>query len=133
MPGIEPTPTGADGYFRQQLEQGKFVIQRCCACRRSIFYPRMLCPHCGHEHLEWFSPSGLGVVYSSTVIRRKPEDGGDYNVALVDLEEGPRLMSRVEAMPAEQVAIGMQVKARIIDGENGKLLVFTPIGAAHDR
>lgn len=133
VPGTEPTSTGADCYFRQQLEQGKFVIQRCGACRRSIFYPRMLCPHCGCEHLEWFAPSGLGVVYSSTVIRRKPEDGGSYNVALVDLEEGPRIMSRVETVPPEQVAIGMQVRARIIDAENSKLIVFTPIEAMHDQ
>lgn len=126
MPDTEPAPAGADCHFRQQLEQGKFVIQRCSACRRSIFYPRMLCPHCGCAQLEWFSPSGLGTVYSSTVIRRKSEDGGDYNVALVDLEEGPRIMSRVETVPPEQVAIGMRVEVRVIDDENGKLLVFTP-------
>ena len=60
-------------------------------------------------------------------MRRKPESGGDYNVALVDLAEGPRLMSRIDGVPPEQVRIGMRVRARVIDDPaKGKLLVFTP-------
>lgn len=119
-----PHETGADLYFREQLDQGNFRIQRCTSCQHSVFYPRMLCPHCGSDQLEWFSPSGLGTVYSSTVVRRRPEDGGNYNVALVDLKEGSRLMSRIEGIPPESVAIGMPVKARIISADEGKLLVF---------
>jgi uncharacterized OB-fold protein len=119
-----PHETGADLYFREQLDQGNFLIQRCTSCQHSVFYPRMLCPYCGSDHLEWFSPSGLGTVYSSTVVRRRPEDGGNYNIALVDLKEGSRLMSRVEGIPPESVAIGMPVKARIISADEGKLLVF---------
>ena len=66
------------------------------------------------------------MVYSTTVVRRKPEAGGDYNVALVDLKEGVRLMSRVEGVPPEAVRIGMSVRARIAS-ENGQgLLVFAP-------
>ena len=58
-------------------------------------------------------------------MRRKAEAGGDYNVALVDLAEGPRLMSRVDGVPPEQVRIGMAVQARVIDDPaQGKLLVF---------
>ena len=83
-------------------------------------------PHCGADRLSWFEPDGAGVVYSTTVVRRKPEAGGDYNVALVDLKEGVRLMSRVEGVPPEAVRIGMSVRARIAS-ENGQgLLVFAP-------
>lgn len=69
-------------------------------------------------------PSGQGTVYSTTVVRRKAEAGGDYNVALIDLKEGVRMMSRVEGISPEAVAIGMPVQATIIDGEGGKLVVF---------
>jgi uncharacterized OB-fold protein len=121
---MEIPATGADLHYRAQLDQGNFVIQRCTSCRHSVFYPRMICPHCGSDQLEWFMPSGLGTVYSTTIVRRKAEDGGDYNVALIDLKEGVRMMSRVEGMPPEAVAIGMSVQARIIDGQDGKLVVF---------
>jgi hypothetical protein len=81
-----------------------------------VFYPRVLCPHCGSERLEWVAPSGRGTVYSTTIVRRKPADGGDYNVCLVDLAEGPRMLSRVAGVAPEEVRIGMAVKARIADG-----------------
>lgn len=124
--GADASSTGADLYYRTQLDQGNFLIQRCQNCQDSIFYPRMICPHCGSDGLEWFSPSGRGTVYSTTIVRRKPEHGGDYNVALIDLEEGPRMMSRVEGVTPDAVTIGMRVKATVIDGDEGKLVVFSP-------
>jgi len=87
-----------------------------------VFYPRVLCPHCGGEHLDWVAPSGRGTVYSTTIVRRKPADGGDYNVCLVDLAEGPRMLSRVVTVSPDQVKIGMTVAARITDG----IVEFTP-------
>lgn len=125
MSDTTPSPAGgADKHYRDQLDLGNFMIQRCQSCSRGIFYPRMICPHCGSDQLEWFTPSGDGVVYSTTVVRRKPEQGGNYNVALVDLAEGPRMMSRVDGIAPEAVSIGMTVSARVVDGEEGKLVVF---------
>ena len=115
MPGPEKT-------YQDKLAQGSFEIQRCTACGKHVFYPRVLCPHCGADHLDWTAASGRGTVYSTTVVRRKPAEGGDYNVALVDLDEGPRMMSRVVSIAPEAVRIGMAVKARITDG----LVEFTP-------
>ncbi|WP_332749940.1 Zn-ribbon domain-containing OB-fold protein [Hydrogenophaga sp.] len=121
---------GPDALFAQGLAQGRFQIQRCSACRQHVFYPRALCTHCGSAQLEWVHPSGIGSVYSSTIVRRKPQAGGDYNVALVDLAEGPRLMSRIDGIAPDQVHIGMRVQARVIDDPaKGKLLVFMPEGA----
>jgi uncharacterized OB-fold protein len=118
---------GPDAQFAQALAQGRFQIQHCTACGQHVFYPRALCTHCGSAQLEWVAPSGAGQVYSSTTVRRKPESGGDYNVALVDLAEGSRLMSRIDGMPPDQVRIGMRVQARVIDDPaKGKLLVFIP-------
>ena len=123
---------GPDAQFAAALAQGRFRIQHCAACGQHVFYPRALCPYCGSAQLGWVKASGAAQVYSSTTVRRKAEVGGDYNVALVDLAEGPRLMSRVDGVPPEQVRIGMAVQARVIDDPaQGKLLVF--VAAAHSE
>ena len=120
--------TGADKYFHTQLQAGVFTIQHCGQCNNSIFYPRMICPHCGSDDLHWYEPSGKGTVYSTTVVRNKPEKGGDYNVALIDLEEGPRMMSRVEQIAPDEVKIGLAVNARVKQTDDSALLVFVPAG-----
>ena len=117
------TPSMSSQY-QAALDTGSFQIQRCKACAQAIFYPRELCPHCGSDALAWEQASGKGTVYSTTVIRRKPEAGGDYNVALVDLAEGPRMMSRVEGMAPADVAIGMAVQAEVIQHNGKGLVVF---------
>jgi len=117
-------PTGPEKHYHDQLAQGRFQIQRCQACARAVFYPRVICPHCGADRLDWITPTGKGTVYSTTVVRRKAEHGGDYNVALVDLEEGVRMMSRVDGIAPGTVAIGMAVQASVVDADGGKLVVF---------
>lgn len=114
-------------YFRE-LNAGNFQIQQCGDCSDHVFYPRAVCPHCGSGRLKWVKPSGRGTVYSTTVVRRKPDAGGDYNVALINLEEGPRLMSRVEGIAPAEVVIGMAVQADIIKQGEDNLLVFRPQG-----
>lgn len=116
-----PIP-GPERIYLDKLAQGQFEIQKCAACGRHVFYPRVLCPHCGASRLDWVMPSGNGTVYSSTTVRRKPVDGGDYNVALIDLDEGVRMMSRVADVAPDQVKIGQRVKARIADA----LVEFVP-------
>ncbi len=120
--------TGADQYFHSRLQAGMFTIQRCSGCDCSIFYPRMICPYCGSDDLHWYEPSGKGTVYSTTTVRNKPEKGGDYNVALIDLAEGPRMMSRVDDMAPDEVTIGLAVRACIKQTDHGALLVFVPAG-----
>jgi uncharacterized protein len=115
-------PSGPEKQYLDKLAAGRFEIQRCVGCGRHVFYPRVLCPYCGGERLDWVAPSGRGTVYSTTIVRRKPADGGDYNVCLVDLAEGPRMLTRVVTVSPDQVKIGMTVAARITDG----LVEFTP-------
>ena len=90
-----------------------------------LFYPRVAEPGTGCTDLEWVELSGRGTVHATTVVRRKPPEA-DYNVALIDLAEGPRMMSRVEGVPPEQVRIGMAVTARIAPGEDGPIILFDP-------
>lgn len=122
----QPADIGAEEYYHQLLAKGVLAIQQCTGCEQYVFYPRMLCPHCGGEALRWQTASGLGTVYSTTVVRRRPDRGGDYNVALIDLDEGVRMMSRVDEVAPEAVTIGMRVQSQITEGAEGPMVVFTP-------
>lgn len=115
---------GPDLTFREHLKEGRFMIQKCGPCGTFIFYPRLLCTECGASDLNWQQAKGSGTVYSTTVVRRKPDQGGDYNVAVVELAEGPRLMSRVVDIPPAEVSIGLPVLAKIDQTANGPLVVF---------
>ncbi|HEX8592441.1 MAG TPA: Zn-ribbon domain-containing OB-fold protein [Pseudomonas sp.] len=114
-----------DAEFQEFLKQGQFMLQRSRSSQRCFFYPRVVEPQTGSTDLEWVAASGLGTVYSATVIRPKPP-AQPYNVALVDLDEGPRMMSRIEGMPAQEVAIGLRVKARIVEEVEQLFVVFDP-------
>lgn len=118
-----------DEQFQRHLDQGRFMIQRARAGGRAFYYPRVAEPGTGSTDLEWFEASGAGVVYATTVVRVKPP-AESYNVALVDLEEGPRVTSKVVGMAPAEVRIGMRVRARIDRVDDQALLVFVPEGEA---
>jgi uncharacterized OB-fold protein len=115
-----------DADFQNFLKQGHFMLQRSRASQRCFFYPRVLEPGTGNTDLEWLPASGLGTVYSVTVIRPKPP-AQPYNVALIDLDEGPRMMSRVEGIPADEVQIDLRVQARIAQEAEQFFVVFDPL------
>lgn len=112
-PKATPGP-GPEAQYRAFLRDGRFMIQRSASTGRYAFYPRVAAPGSGADDLEWVEASGLGRIYSITVNRART---GSYNIALVELDEGPRLMTRIEGV--ETAAIGTRVRARIaeIDGE----------------
>ncbi len=114
--------------YLAHIAAGRFMIQRARASGQYVFYPRIAEPLTGDNDLEWVEVSGRGTVYSVTVIAQRPP-AEDYNVALIDLDEGPRLMSRVEGIAAAAVRIGMTVQARIIQDEAGPLVIFEPAAA----
>ncbi|PJK27446.1 Zn-ribbon domain-containing OB-fold protein [Minwuia thermotolerans] len=107
------------------LEAGRFMLLRSRASGRCMFYPRVAEPGTGATDLEWVEASGHGTVYSTTAVQQKPPKES-YNVALIDLAEGPRMMSRVEGVPAGKVEIGMKVKARITRENDRPIVVFDP-------
>ncbi|MBB4615072.1 Zn-ribbon domain-containing OB-fold protein [Novosphingobium taihuense] len=113
-----------DEQFTAFLGEGRFMIQRGVDTGTYVFFPRAVAPVTG-ENLEWVEASGLGTVYSTTVVRKRPPEPS-LNVALIDLAEGPRMMSRVEGIDPADVRIGMAVRARIIEAEDGPLIVFVP-------
>jgi uncharacterized OB-fold protein len=111
--------------WRAHLATGRFMIQRSRSTGGHVFYPRIMEPGTGADDLEWVEASGQGVVHAVTVIRKK-DPADSYNVVLVDLAEGPRLMSRVDGIGPDDVKIGMPVRASIINQGEAPLLVFVP-------
>lgn len=115
---------GTQARHQAELDAGRFLIQHCRDCGRHVYYPREVCPHCGGSALDLVAPQGTGTVHAATTVRRKPDAGGDYNVSLIELDEGVRLMSRVEGVAPTAVAIGQRVKARVAQHNGAGLVVF---------
>ena len=114
--------------YQAHLDRGELAYQWSPKANRAVFFPRVLCPFTGSGDLEWRVSAGLGTVYATTVTH--PREGAPYNVALVDCDEGFRLMSRVEDIPPEAVAIGMRVRFRVHKppGDEPAYPVFAPVG-----
>lgn len=112
--------------YVEGLERGVLIYQRCQGCERAVFYPRTNCPVCGSLDLQFHDSRGLGTLYSSSVIFDKDQD---YNVVLVDLDEGFRMMSTV--IGCDVPDIGVRVKARVehSDGMDPRLVFELAQGA----
>jgi uncharacterized protein len=111
-----PTPDPVTQPFWDSLKEHAVKLQKCGGCKQFIFYPRALCPSCMSDDLAWTSISGRGVVHAFAIPHRHPNrvftEGGPYVVALIELEEGVRMMSNlVEVDPTpEAVTVGMAVE-----------------------
>lgn len=112
---------GPEAQYLAFLAQGRFMLQRSASTGQHVFYPRNLVPGSGETDLEWVPASGLGTLYALTINRAR---SGDYNVALVDLDEGVRMMSRIEGHLS--LPIGTRLKARIVDQDGSPAVVFEP-------
>lgn len=113
--------------YQAHLDRGELAYQWSPAAGRAVFYPRLVCPYSGSTALEWRVASGLGTVYATTATHPFPA-GDAYNVALIDCDEGFRLMSRVEEIDPMAVKIGMRVRFRVHrpGGDEPAYPVFTP-------
>lgn len=110
--------SGVDHVYLSYLSKLDWRVQQCRNCQSFIYYPRQICPYCTEEVFDWVSPSGRGSVYSTTTVCPDSDPECQYNVALIDLDEGFRMMSRVEGLPSECVRIGMRVQARVTVDSN---------------
>jgi uncharacterized OB-fold protein len=94
--------------YLEGLERGVLVYQHCNECHTAIFYPRPGCPFCGAVDLQLRDSKGSGTLYSVSVVHDKTQN---YNLVLVDLDEGFRIMSTV--VDCEAPSIGARVKGRV--------------------
>jgi uncharacterized OB-fold protein len=116
------------GKYLEHMKKGELAYQ-VADDGRAVFFPRAVAPGTGGK-LEWRVSKGMGTVYSTTVMYFKGEP--PLNVALIDVDEGFRLMSRVEDIDAMEVKIGMRVKFRTHPGDEKQppYPVFTPADGA---
>jgi hypothetical protein len=123
-------PTSPLGVYLEHLAKGELAYQFSPEADAPVFYPRVICPFTGSDRLEWRTSQGLGTVYATTVVH--PQKGEPYNVALIDIDEGFRMMSRVEDIAPLDVRIGMRVRFRVHpgEGEEPPCPVFTPADSA---
>lgn len=125
-----PTITGETRPFWEGCAAGELRLQTCRACGRPQFYPRLVCAACGGTALAWLPSAGRGTVHAVTVVHRAPSPAFrpdvPYVVALVDLDEGVRMMANVVGAPPDRVAIGDRV--RVVFERRGDVTLpqFTP-------
>jgi len=104
----------------------RLLIRKCNACESLHFMPRYLCPVCWSDQLEWIDSKGSGSVHSFTIIRRAPMSAFalrvPYVVALIELDEGPRMMANVLGEDALSVGIGDRVSVTFEDRGDGAML-----------
>ena len=102
------------------------MLQRAISSGTVFFPPRIAEPGSGDTDLEWIETMGMGTVYSLTWVSQRPP-AEPYNVVLIDLDEGARLMSRVDGATPDTLRIGSRVRAQIIEEAAAPLLIFTPL------
>lgn len=142
MPGAPPTPgliqpeskmplSSEDrsplATYRAHLSRNELAYQFSPAAGKAVFFPRLVCPFTGSTALEWRVSRGLGTVHATTVVH--PREGAPYNVAMIELEEGFRMMSRVDEIDPADVRIGLKVAVRFVTVENepAPIPVFVPV------
>jgi uncharacterized OB-fold protein len=109
-----PIPDADSEVFWKGLRQGVLLLQHCLDCRQVHYYQQGICRDCGSERLEHRPASGRGTVYSYSVVHRAPgpafKSDTPYAVLLVELEEGPRMISSLVDADPESVTFGMPVE-----------------------
>jgi len=109
-----PRATPETAPYWDGCREGKLMIQRCSSCGHYQFYPRLLCTECMSDQVEWVSARGRGKVLSFTIVRQAISEAYaadvPYVIALIQLDEGPTLMSNVIQSDPERVMMGMPVE-----------------------
>ena len=106
-----PRPTPTEQPFYDACAEGKLMLQRCQNCGHVVFYPRTHCDACQSDQLVWETASGVGTIASYTVVRRgvSADFEAPYVIALIDLAEGPRMMSQIVDADFDALGVGLSV------------------------
>ena len=118
-----PRPAPESAPYWEAAKQHKFELPRCNVCREYWFPPSQSCPHCLAADFAFIPASGRGKVFSFVTFHRvyHPAFEGEvpYVVALVELEEGPRLLTNIVGVPVDKVACEMPVTVVFEDVADG--------------
>jgi uncharacterized OB-fold protein len=126
-----PTPDDDSAVYWQAARERKLLIKRCADCGRANFYPRPFCSHCWSESVAWEEASGKATLYTWSIVRRNdlPPFGQrvPYIVAIVELEEGVRMMTNIEDCAEDQIRIGMPLQVDFrVETDEFTFPVFRP-------
>ncbi len=127
-----PLPDEASARFYEGAMVGKLMLMRCTACGAMRMPSRMHCDQCLSTDVEWSAASGRGIVRSFGVMHQKYHPGFfaelPYNLALIELEEGPRMVSNVVGVGNDQIRVGMPVRVEFERHEDVAIPKFRAVG-----
>ena len=127
-----PIVTEDSAVFWDAAADGRLVAQRCASCGRLRHPPRPMCPHCRSLATEVVELAGTGTVYSFAILHHPQNPAFEYPVlaALVDLDEGIRLVSNLTDVRKDEIRIGLRVEAHFVPTADGaQVPVFRPLAA----
>jgi uncharacterized OB-fold protein len=130
-----PTPDLETQPFWEACREGRFLLRHCNVCGRDHSYPRPFCPFCWADDVAWKEASGRATLYTYSVVRQNDlppfPERVPYVAAIVELEEGPRVMTNLEGVELDAIEIGMdlEVDFRAIS-DDVTIPVFRPAGSA---
>lgn len=100
--------------YWEAAKRHDLLLQKCMDCGQIIYFPRFICFKCLSENLGWFKASGYGIIYSYTIIRQPAHQSFEQDVpyvyAIIEVDEGSRMISNIVNIDPEKVKIGMKVK-----------------------
>jgi len=128
-----PEPNADSRPYWDAARDGRLLIRQCKSCGAKHFMPRHLCPECWSDQLVWVDSQGTGTVHTFSVVHRAPTpDFGTntpYVIAMIDLDDGPRMFTNIVGEDAKQVASGDRVKLVFEDrGDGFQIPQFTRTG-----
>ena len=128
-----PVPTPETAEFFEGTKRGELRLQRCNSCARAYFYPRPTCPNCSSSDVTWFTASGAATLHTYMISYRAAPGFADevpYAIAVVQLEEGPRMMTNIigiEITP-ENLVLDMDLTVDFDARGDEMVPVFRPAG-----
>ena len=133
VPG--PTITAVTKPFWDGVAREELLIQKCSDCEKHVFYPRTHCPHCWSSSLEWVTASGKARLKTYSVVHRPGHPGwqdiAPYPVGIVELEEGPSMLTQLLVDSPENLKMGDALKVRFVE-VNGTWLPFFERDSSRD-
>ena len=132
-PADRPEPDAFTRPYWEAAAQGRLLLRRCASCGRAHHYPREFCPYCWSEDVAWEQASGDAVLYTWSVVHVNDlppfRDRLPYVAAVVDLAEGPRMMTAVVGCDPATLSVGMALHVSLPTVEPGSATDPAPLAA----
>ncbi len=131
-----PAATPETREFWEGAKRHELRIQRCNACGRAYFFPRPFCPYCSSRDVAWFTASGKARLYSYIISHRPApgfQDAVPYVIAVVELEEEPRMMTNIIGVDPEPANLPLDLPLEVTwesESDEITLPLFRPSGGA---